>query len=209
VIVRSVDDELGRLFKALERRGMLKDTMVVITADHGEEFGEHGQRFHGRTLYEEMVHVPLIIYSPAYSPREVDEVISHLDVAPTLLSHLALKDELRFLGVDWDQFLRRGRSYQDRAALFEVLPDSNYGIHLVGTRRGDEKLIYHAQSGALERFDLDQDPAERDPLSPDLIAQRSGEQSVASLARHLMRYVEVQLYQLSRGQSGAKYPRKR
>ena len=160
-ILRSVDQELGRLFKRLEGWGMLRDTMVVITADHGEEFRDHGHRFHGKTLYEEMTHVPLIIYSPEYQAQSIDEVISHLDVAPTLLDHLGLKGEASFLGESWDQSLRRKRPLRGRPAFFEVLPDSNYHLHMLGVRQGDEKMIYHVNTGALEYFDLDQDPKER------------------------------------------------
>jgi arylsulfatase A-like enzyme len=203
-IVRSVDAELGRLFQALETRGMLKETAVVLTADHGDEFGEHGHRFHGRTLYDEMVRVPLIVYSPAYPPQKVKEVISHLDVAPTLLSHLGLKPEPRFLGQDWDSALRRGKSVAQSEAFFEVLPDANYGLHLIGMRRGDEKLIYHVQSGALERFGLKTDPYELMNLT--VRSSQKINQSSQNTQR-LMGYVEAHLRQLARRESGARFPR--
>ena len=204
-IVRSVDAELGRLFQALNERGMLEDTAIVLTADHGDEFGDHGHRFHGRTLYDEMVRVPLIMYSPAYPPQAVDQVISHIDVAPTLLSHLGLKGESRFLGRDWDAELRRGRAVNRSEAFFEVLPDSNYGIHLVGMRYQNEKLIYHVQSGALERFMLDRDPMESMNLTRR--TQRGDHRSTPSTQR-LMGYLEAHLRQLSRRESGARFPRR-
>ena len=202
-IVRSVDAELGRLFQALEERGMMSNTAVVLTADHGDEFGEHGHRFHGRTLYDEMVRVPLIIYSPSYPPQKVSTVISHLDVAPTLLSHLGLKPERRFLGLDWDHVLRRGRTHRRGEAIFEVLPDSNYGRHLIGMRRGNEKLIYHAQSGGIERYLLDQDP--HDLLNRHLNKMESDQPSQSKT--RLMNYVETHLRQLARRESGARFPR--
>lgn len=183
-IIRSVDHELGRLFKALETRGLLKETMVVITADHGEEFGDHGHRFHGKTLYDEMVHVPLIIYSPEYPPQRSKEVISHLDVAPTILQHLGVRAEPQFTGESWDSSLRLGRSLTGRYAFFEVLPDSNYSRYLIGAQSQDEKLIYHLNSGALERFFVRDDPLELNNRAGAQIAHQP------TLALHaLRRYV--------------------
>jgi arylsulfatase A-like enzyme len=59
-----LDDQIGRLFDELERRGMLDNTIVVITSDHGEELGEHGRWGHAYSLYAEIVHVPLLIVGP-------------------------------------------------------------------------------------------------------------------------------------------------
>ena len=198
-IVRSVDKQLNRLFKALEERQLLNDTMIVLTADHGDEFGDHGHRFHGKTLYEEMVKVPLIIYSPAYQGRKVNEVFSHLDVAPTILSHLGLPSEKRFMGHDWDQELRARESLEESQALFEVLPDRNYGRHLVGIRKGTSKLIAHVDRGALESYELDADPLEANNLPLD--------SKTIPLYKTLMSYVERQLRQLSRGEARVKLPK--
>ena len=197
-IVSSVDRELGRLFKALKDRQLLENTMVVITADHGDEFGDHGHRFHGKTLYDEMVKVPLVIYSPQYNGREVSEVFSHLDVAPTILSHLGLKREDRFMGHDWDQELREQRTLEGSQAFFEVLPDSNYAHHLVGIRRGNHKLIAHVDRGAFEHYQLNDDPKELKNLA--LTSTDS------DLSRSLIGYIEHQLRQLSRGEARVKLP---
>ena len=62
--IAALDLELGRLFDELERRELLDNTIVIVTADHGEQFGEHGEYGHGRTLYQEEVHVPLLIRFP-------------------------------------------------------------------------------------------------------------------------------------------------
>jgi arylsulfatase A-like enzyme len=81
-----LDDQLGKLFADLERRGLYDDTLIVLTADHGEEFHEHGGWWHGTTLYDEQIGVPLIVKPPkGGTGRVVEELTTTLDVAPTIL----------------------------------------------------------------------------------------------------------------------------
>jgi choline-sulfatase len=83
------DYQVGRLLDALDERGLLDRTVVVFTADHGEELGEHGVTGHF-TLHEEVLRIPLIIDSQAIAPRAVDLPVSQLDVLPTLLGLIGL-----------------------------------------------------------------------------------------------------------------------
>ena len=83
-----LDEQLGRLFHYLEERGLYDDLLIVFTADHGEEFQEHGGWWHGTTLYEEQIHVPLIIKLPGnrLAGTEEDGLVRSIDIAPTILS---------------------------------------------------------------------------------------------------------------------------
>jgi arylsulfatase A-like enzyme len=84
--IRYLDGQVGRLFDELDRRGILKDTIVVITADHGEGFGEHALFGHGASLYRPEVHVPLIVLGPGVPPgRDVAAPASLRDVAATIV----------------------------------------------------------------------------------------------------------------------------
>jgi arylsulfatase A-like enzyme len=85
--LRTLDRTLGELFRGLERRGILEDTVVVLTADHGEEFQEHGRMWHGQSVYGEMMHVPLVIRWPAGldTGKVIEEPVQLVDVMPTLL----------------------------------------------------------------------------------------------------------------------------
>jgi arylsulfatase A-like enzyme len=84
--VASVDAGIGELYAALEQRGLLRNAVVAFTADHGEGFREHGLVSHGASLYEEVIHVPLLLTFSGRAERvDVDETVSLLDVAPTLL----------------------------------------------------------------------------------------------------------------------------
>lgn len=97
--VAAVDAEIRELFAALESRGLLTNAIIVITADHGEEFGEHGAFTHGQTLFEPVVRVPLIVIAPGYRGGQVsNETASLIDVAPTILALAGLPNEKRYEG---------------------------------------------------------------------------------------------------------------
>ncbi|MBI3770098.1 MAG: sulfatase [Deltaproteobacteria bacterium] len=83
-----LDEQIGRLVAGLKARGMYDDTMIVLTADHGEEFCEHGGWWHGQTLYDEQLAVPLIVKAPRGGPAGVvnDAMVASLDIAPTIIA---------------------------------------------------------------------------------------------------------------------------
>ncbi|RLM97573.1 sulfatase [Haloarcula sp. Atlit-7R] len=83
--VEYTDRCLGNLFDALRARGLFEDTLTVLTADHGEQFYEHGQYSHPHQLYEELTHAPLIVRDPNRESASQDDVTELIDVAPTLV----------------------------------------------------------------------------------------------------------------------------
>jgi arylsulfatase A-like enzyme len=88
-----LDTELGRLFDELERRAILDRTVIIVTSDHGEEFGEHGTFFHGHTLYRDALHVPLMMLGPSI-PRgmRVRQTVSLRNIPATVMDLLSLDD---------------------------------------------------------------------------------------------------------------------
>jgi arylsulfatase A-like enzyme len=87
-----LDEHLGRLFADLKRRGLYDKMLIVLTGDHGEEFHEHGGWWHGTTLYDEQIHVPLILKPPAGGARGrvIDELTTSLDITPTIIASAGL-----------------------------------------------------------------------------------------------------------------------
>jgi arylsulfatase A-like enzyme len=83
--VALVDTRLGELMEMLDRTGVADRTTIILTADHGEAFGEHDTWEHGKTVYEELVRVPLLIASPGKKPKTVDAPVSLVDVGATIL----------------------------------------------------------------------------------------------------------------------------
>jgi arylsulfatase A-like enzyme/Tfp pilus assembly protein PilF len=89
-----VDQILGDFFSFLDKQGILQKALIVFTSDHGEGLGEHSESSHGYFVYETTLHVPLIIHWPAGSKRiakdQVDDIVSLLDVAPTILEAIGV-----------------------------------------------------------------------------------------------------------------------
>lgn len=86
--IRFLDDELAKLFAELKAKGIYDESLILLTADHGEEFQEHGGWWHGTTLYDEQLAVPLLVKAPKGGPTGVvnDHVVSSLDIAPTIIA---------------------------------------------------------------------------------------------------------------------------
>jgi arylsulfatase A-like enzyme len=86
--VRYVDDELERVFKAMEEAGIFDDSLIIITADHGEEFNEHGRYGHCWTHYDEVMSIPMMIYAPDVEPGVSGYPASLMDIMPTVLDYV-------------------------------------------------------------------------------------------------------------------------
>jgi arylsulfatase A-like enzyme len=95
-----LDTQLDLLFDELRRQGILDNTLVIITSDHGEEFGEHGLLDHGNSLYLASVHVPLVFHFPGRVPagQVIRAPVSLRDLAATVMDVLKLQDESPFPG---------------------------------------------------------------------------------------------------------------
>ena len=198
-IVRYTDQEITRLIKGLQERGLWEKTLFVLTADHGDEFLDHGHRFHGHSLYEEMVHVPLLLHVPGVAPRRIAAPIGHLDVGPTLLDLLNLPVPKGWLGQSRAATLRTGQPWPETPVYFEALPDSNYKAHQVGVRVGNLKLIHRVREHIFELYDLEADPKERSNRVDD-------HPRAAELKALLGIYLDHHLSWLARGKTGAEVP---
>ena len=96
-----LDAELDRLLATLQARGVLDDTLVIVTSDHGEQFGEHGLFLHGNSLYRPLLDVPLLLRFPASAPaaRRVTARVTLRDIAATVLDLLGVTDPVGLPGV--------------------------------------------------------------------------------------------------------------
>ena len=124
-----LDHELDRLFRDLEQRGLLSNTLVIVTSDHGEEFGEHGLFFHGNSLYLPALHVPLAMWFPERVPESVriNEPVSLIDLAATIAELASLKDDSPFPGrslvPSWTKQLRPAEPVRSELQKGIRLPD--------------------------------------------------------------------------------------
>ena len=160
--IAEADRLLGRLSDALRERALLDRTLLVIAGDHGEEFGEHGERFHTSNLYEPQVRTALVLRVPGLPPRRVKEAVVLTDLVPTLESLLRLPS-LSFdasEGRNLLPYLLHGEPLQAGFFLENFRVDS-------GAQRATAlvdwpfKLIYEEEGRTLELYDLERDPGER------------------------------------------------
>ena len=168
-----LDDQIGRLLMELDRRRMLDNTLVVITSDHGEEFGEHDLFDHGYSLYRQALQVPLLIVKPGRvaAGRRVGEVVSLRDIPATVLDVLGFDPGAPFPGESLASFWSEEGDNRERLVIAEVerargqpewFPASkgsmsalvHRGVHYI--RNGD---------GTEELYDLARDPAENSDVA--------------------------------------------
>jgi len=160
--VREVDDYVKQFFGTLEEMGFLQDTAVIITSDHGDEFGEHGGLSHDDKLYSELLDTPLIIYDPAKSRGEVcQKLASNIDISPTIVRLFGLKPVANFQGrpllplADYPEKGCFGEAIDQRGQRGGDIEKDSYFY-----REQDIKLIYRANLDRWEMYDLKEDPAE-------------------------------------------------
>lgn len=152
------DRQLGRLFDALRERGLDRDTMVIVTGDHGQAFGApHKGYYHSGNVYEEDVHVPLVVWSPALFPHgAVSEAVgSQVDLSPLILDLLGLPAP-----AGW-----QGRSPLDKTSARRAYFFGMRNDYLYGVREGAFKYIFNATQGRGELFNVTADPDEHTDLA--------------------------------------------
>ncbi len=176
-----LDHHLGLLFDELRSRGVLEDTLVIVTSDHGEEFGGHGYFSHGNTLYLPSLRVPLLISFPSHIPagERVEESVSLRDLPATIIDLLNLDAEPLFPGDSmaryWD-----GTDDLDGLEAAPLLSEVNFASGVpewYPVSKGDMKSLiidqYHYikhGDGREELYDIERDPREKQ----DLISSRNG-----------------------------------
>jgi hypothetical protein len=157
------DHWVGDLVDFIDSRPFGKDTAVVITADHGEGFGEHGHFRHAYELWEALIRVPLFIRVPGAEPRRIEFSRGHIDVAPTVAELMGLKARAGFRGESLLPELL-GAEAKPRPVLSD-LPRSD----LMDRRRafidGDYKLLSFGDDATFQLYDVSTDFAEEHELS--------------------------------------------
>lgn len=165
------DAQIGRLLDALREEERLENTVIVLTADHGEEFLEHNRLGHGRRLYREQLHVPLIICGHAqFPPGSVrNDLVSLVDIAPTLLALTGSVDGLDGCeGVSLCGATSAPSAVAQPEAGRIVFAESiRFGYEMRAARDARFKLIHYKQGDVRHHFDLDADPQEQQPLLKD------------------------------------------
>jgi arylsulfatase A-like enzyme len=169
------DALIGELYAELERLGLARDTLVVVTGDHGEAWGQHGHFLHSTSLYEEEVHVPLVMIhrglvglgkeneppprvgsqGSTHPTRRSTVIGSHIDLWPTIMDVCGLPCDPRWQG----RSLFGGRAGEERRAYFYM------NRTWVGVREENFKYLWDRSNQRKRLFDLKADPGERRNLA--------------------------------------------
>ncbi|HVJ89484.1 MAG TPA: sulfatase-like hydrolase/transferase [Labilithrix sp.] len=134
-------------------------TVFIVSADHGEEHGDHGGRYHGTTVYEEQVRVPLVIVGPGVAPRVVEPPVQTIDLLPTTLAALDVPLPPRLRGRDLGPALAGTEPPTEEGLAFAETDD--YTL----LARGADRLICARKIGSCTLFDVSRDPAEKQPIT--------------------------------------------
>jgi uncharacterized sulfatase len=162
VAVRYSMEEIARMLEGLERSGLMDDTVVILTADHGEELFDHGGFSHGFSLHREVLHIPLYVHLPGQTERKtVDRVVSSLDIVPTVLALAGIEDPGDLDGFDLfgpesersgERMLVQQAGWSERAKGFSLIAGAD---HLI-----DLEHAYDTTSPRLALYDVVADPKE-------------------------------------------------
>ena len=141
--IAHTDDHVGQVLQLLQEMGLAEKTLLVIVSDHGEGFLEHGRILHGNTLFEELIHVPLILRLPGVIPagRRIQDNASQVDVMPTVLGLLGIAAPEGLQGMDLSRACRGLGGLPDRVVFSETKGSINTDVTLRAARWGPYKLI--------------------------------------------------------------------
>jgi arylsulfatase A-like enzyme len=176
--VAAADRLVGDVRRALEKLGLIDNTLFIVTGDHGETFGLHGRRAHGFEIYNEEMWTPLVIAGPGIPVQTVSEPVRQIDLAPTILGLLGQTAPAEWQGVDLTK-----RTPPPRAYLFTGWSDFTFGV--VDKER---KAIFHYPEGASELYDLRSDPDEQ----RNLAATGQGARELADARRRIDTWIGFQ-----------------
>jgi len=158
--VRYLDEKIKELLDYLKEQGLEKNTLVIFTADHGEEFWDHYQWGHGHSLHQELIHIPLIIWGAGFAPRIINQPIMALDLLPTLCKILGIPPNPLWQGKVFEPLWNKGEG--EERIIFAGGSRRPEDMRMVLKDR--KKLIIGFHTGRKWFFDLEKDPKEENNI---------------------------------------------
>ncbi len=173
--IRQLDDQLQKLFDFLQQRGLLENSFLIVTSDHGEEFLDHGGVLHGRTQYQELIKVPLIIRGPDIpQAQRIKDMVSLVDIMPTVLSVLDIPSATAFEGCSISPLWQKGGAKLPDRFIFAEADHNNVKDNIKrAVRHPQYKLHYDLLSEKYELYDLANDPKESVNITSEQTAMTS------------------------------------
>ncbi|HEX7603007.1 MAG TPA: sulfatase, partial [Polyangiaceae bacterium] len=184
-----VDQHVGKLLEFVDQQEWGKRTAIVITADHGEAFGEHKMYRHGFEIYEMLVHIPMMIRAPGITARRIDTPRSTMDLPPTILEMTGAPAEPTFQGKSLVGELY-GATPEARDVVID-LPRTGDNDRRRALVKGDYKLIAFGDDDGFELYDVVKDPKEEHDLKKKAEMKQVFEDMKAAYKARVEKILEV------------------
>jgi arylsulfatase A-like enzyme len=171
--IASMDRQFAAFLRGLKDTGVYEDSIIVFMSDHGDEFLEHGGIAHGHSLYEELIHIPLIVKGPRIRKGRYDRLFAMVDLPATLMDLLGVPFDYEVAGISFRKALNRNRPLRDRA-FSEVYGTIglNGGCWVVSVRMDKQKLLYIPHEKKYALYDLSVNTIEGEPLPGGMTGSR-------------------------------------
>lgn len=155
------DGYISKLLDKFSEYGILDDTLIIVFGDHGDEFYEHGSTAHAHSLYNELIHIPLIFKWPQLIPqnRQVDSLVGQCDIMPTILDYLGIGYEGFLQGKSLRPLIEAQKDKLHDVVYAEVSLEKNK--HFSAAISKDSKLIFNLSTDEKQFFDFSNDPNEQ------------------------------------------------
>jgi arylsulfatase A-like enzyme len=181
-----MDNWFGKLVEGIAASGLAENTSIILMADHGEAFGAHtfaGNKmfFHGQTLYDELIHVPLMFKIPGVAAAKRDDVVQLIDLAPTITAVMGVAPAKQWVGRSLLPAIK-GQALPALPAFAELLPspDWDHNAKAMIAADGKHKVFFRISDNRWEIFDLAKDPAEQTNLGDDDSLTKPLQQTLAT-----------------------------
>ena len=161
--IRFTDDHVGAVIEKLKSLGVFEKTLIIVTSDHGDEFFEHGEKGHFKTLFDESIKIPLVMHLPGKIPtgRQDASLVRIIDVMPTILDLCGLPQSEETMGASLLPLLQDGKkdlALQNLAELYVK------GHGMVSLQTDDWKVVYNLETQQTALYRLLEDPDEQHPI---------------------------------------------
>lgn len=183
--IEKIDNEVGRIYEFLKQKGLWEDCIFLFLGDHGDNLTEHGIYFSHSGLFEDSIHVPLIMRLPGFKNQKINALLQHVDVVPTILDYLKLKTESKFDGLSFLPILKDEKGkIRDKIFLSDGLCNDVVGVRsltkkLIVAKDNFCNLCKGSHHNNIEEYDLEKDPGETNNIY-------SGESELmSSLNKHI------------------------
>ncbi len=160
-MITLIDDQIGRILDALEEQGLVQDTLIMFTNDHGELLGDHGLLFKGPFHYDSIIKAPMILQWPGVIPQgsRYSQMTEHVDIMPTLLEYAGIRPPYGVQGSSMASILRGDKGAGKEFAMTEF-NCYDWGLSVKTLTGRNYKLTYYAGEDYGELYDRNADPGE-------------------------------------------------